>query len=184
MATTKLLVLGSVRDLGQAHGYQVRRDLEDKGVHVWAKIQQGSIYHALRKLAGDGLLQVAAEGIHSSVGPARTEYVITPAGEAAYFALIADALSSLTGDIGYTIAGIGCMSDLPRARVLELLRRRVEAYTAWRAEVVGVYEASDGDWMHHVEAIRLWAHTADSAITWTEDLIGRLENGEYTFVDD
>lgn len=185
MGATRLLILGSVRDLGQAHGYQVRRDLEGKGVHIWAKIRQGSIYHALRKLTDDGLLRIAAEDKHGDAGPARTEYAITAEGEAAYFTLVEDALSSLSSDIGYTIAGIGCMTDLPRARVIELLHQRVDAYTAWRAEVVGHYDDSDAgsDWMHHVEAIRLWAHTADSAITWTQDLITRLENGDYTLAD-
>lgn len=185
MATTRLLILGTVRELGLAHGYHVRRNLENNGVHIWAKIRQGSIYHGLRKLTEEGLLEVAAEAKQSSTGPARTEYVITPDGEAAYFALVEDALRSETGDIAYTIAGVGCMSDLPRARVLELLRQRVDAYTHWRAEVVDSYEdSSDVEWLHHIEAIRLWAATADSAIAWTKDLIARVEKGEYSFADD
>lgn len=70
--------------------------------------------------------------------------------------------------------------------MIELLQRRVTAYTEWRAEVVGAYDENraEVDWQHHVEAIRLWAHTADSAIAWTKDLIARLEKGEYTLEDD
>ena len=186
MGTTKLMILGSVRELGQAHGYRIRRDLEGKGVHIWAKIKQGSIYHGLRKLTDEGLLEVTAAATRGGAGPARTEYAITSEGESAYFALVEEALRSLSTDIGYTIAGIGCMSDLPRVRVIELLQERVAAYTAWRAEVVGPFDgtSAEEDWMHHVEAVQLWAHTADSAISWTEGLLTRLEQGAYTFADE
>ena len=180
MSATKLLVLGSVRELGRAHGYQVRRDLGVRRVHLWANIRQGSIYHALRKLAEDGHVEVEAEAAATSGGPARTEYVLTEAGERAFFELLEQSLRSHEGDIADTIAGIGFMTELPRSRVIELLEERVESYREWREQVAGEYEATQEDWLHHVEAIRLWAHTADSAIAWTRDLIARLQHGEYT----
>ena len=181
MSATRLLVLGSVRELGRAHGYQVRRDLSARGVDLWANIRQGSIYHALKKLTEDGFLEVAEEGATNSSGPARTEYVLTKDGERAFFDLLEHSLSSHEGDIADTIASIGFMTELPRARVIELLEGRVDAYQAWRDQVVGAYEATqEDDWLHHVEAIRLWAQTADSAIAWTRDLIARLRQGDYT----
>lgn len=178
VTATRLLLLGSIRELGTAHGYQVRRDLESRGVHIWAKIQQGSIYHGLKQLHRDELISVH-ETKEAPSGPARTEYSITPAGERAFFKLIEHALRSHEGDIATTIAGVGFMTELTRSRVIELLRERVTAFTRWRAEVVDVYETTEGDWEHHIEAIRLWAHVADNAIAWTQDLIGRLEAGEY-----
>lgn len=184
MTTTKLLILGSLRELGAAHGYQVRRDLEARGVHLWANIQQGSIYHALRTLHSDNLITVVTDAEADSKGPARTEYTVTVDGEKAFIALLERALSSHEGDVSETIAGIGLMTELPRRRVIELLERRVEQYRRWRAQVVDVYESSHGDWMHHVEAIRLWAHTADSAVAWTQGLIQRLHDGEYAMADE
>lgn len=179
MTAARLLVLASVREHGSAHGYHVRRDLEDAGVHLWASIQQGSIYHALRMLHSEGRITATDTG-GTSGGPARTEYSLTAAGETAFLELLEHALSSHEVGLSETIAGIGLMTELPRRRVIELLTTRIEAFTRWRAGVVDVYEASDEDWLHHVEAIRLWAHTADSAINWTRDLIARLEAGEYT----
>lgn len=179
MTATKILILASMRELGSAHGYQIRRDLQDRGVHVWANIQQGSIYHALGTLHRDGLLREAPNTKGRSRGPARTEYAITDAGREAFIELLEHALSSHDVDISETIAGVGLMTELPRQRVIELLSQRVEGLTRWRSQVVDVYEASDENWLHHVEAIRLWARTADSAIDWTTDLIHRLERGEY-----
>ncbi|MFB7251470.1 PadR family transcriptional regulator [Microbacterium sp. NPDC056234] len=179
MTATRLLLLGAVRERGNAHGYQIRRDLESWGVQLWGNVQQGSIYHGLRKLHGEGLLeQVEAESAES--GPARISYSITERGDAAFRDLLENALSSDRVDLTMTIAGIGFMTELTRERALELLHTRVRSYLEWRARVVGQYEREpDADWEHHVEAIRLWAHTADSALDWTRALIGRLESGEY-----
>lgn len=52
MSAIRLLVLGAVRQHGRAHGYQVRGDLEYWGAHEWSHAKPGSIYHALKQLAG------------------------------------------------------------------------------------------------------------------------------------
>lgn len=179
MTATRLLLLGAVRERGAAHGYQIRRDLESWGVQFWGNVQQGSIYHGLRKLHDDGFLQQAAAE-RGEAGPARTTYTLTARGEEVFHELLETALSSDSAGLAMTIAGIGFMTELTRQRVLELLRMRVRSYTEWRARVVDPYEQEpDADWQHHVEAIRLWAHTADSALEWTRALIGRLESGDY-----
>jgi len=179
MTATRLLLLGAVRERGSAHGYQVRRDLESWGVQFWGNVQQGSIYHGLRKLRDEGFLRQAAEE-RGEAGPARTTYTLTAQGDDAFHELLETALSSDQAGLAMTIAGIGFMTELTRQRVLELLRIRVRSYTEWRARVVDPYENEpDADWQHHVEAIRLWSHTADSALEWTRALIARLESGEY-----
>src|SRR5215510_6958844 len=72
MSATKLLVLGIVHLSGGAHGYQVRSELQSWGAESWAKIKPGSIYHALKKAAADGLLTEHAEPGNS--GPERVLY--------------------------------------------------------------------------------------------------------------
>src|SRR5918996_1312583 len=56
MSAIRLLVLGAVRQHGRAHGYQVRGDLEFWGAHEWSNAKPGSIYHALKQMAKQGLL--------------------------------------------------------------------------------------------------------------------------------
>ncbi len=179
MTATRLLILGAVRERGSAHGYQIRRDLESWGVHLWGSIQQGSIYHGLRKLTGEGLL-VPTAAAAPSAGPARTAYALTEVGEHAFVELLEAALRSDEAGMAETIAGIGFITELTRGRAIELLRLRVDAYRRRRARVVDEYDrTADEDWGHHVEAVRLWAHTADSAVEWTQDLVRRLEEGAY-----
>ncbi|WP_170166607.1 PadR family transcriptional regulator [Lentzea atacamensis] len=56
MSATRMLVLGVVKLVGEAHGYVVRRELKSWSADSWANVQPGSIYHALKSLAKDGLL--------------------------------------------------------------------------------------------------------------------------------
>ncbi|SCD43421.1 Transcriptional regulator PadR-like family protein, partial [Streptomyces sp. di50b] len=56
MSVIRLLVLGAVRQHGRAHGYQVRNDLEYWGAHEWSDAKPGSIHHALKQMAKQGLL--------------------------------------------------------------------------------------------------------------------------------
>ena len=44
------------KHLGRAHGYQVRNDLEFWGAHEWSNAKPGSIYHALKQMAKQGLV--------------------------------------------------------------------------------------------------------------------------------
>ncbi len=76
MSTTRLLVLGGVRRFGRAHGYEVRRELMSWGSDEWAHVNPGSIYHALRQLAKEGLLR-AHEVEESEAGP-RTSITRSP----------------------------------------------------------------------------------------------------------
>ncbi|NUT10617.1 MAG: PadR family transcriptional regulator, partial [Nonomuraea sp.] len=55
MSATRLLVLGVVRLHGRAHGYLVGSELESWEAGQWAGLRSGSIYHALRQLAKEGL---------------------------------------------------------------------------------------------------------------------------------
>lgn len=80
MSTTRLVVLGAVKQFQPVHGYFLRRELMTWHIDEWAHIQPGSIYNALRALEVDGYIAengTVAEGKR----PARTTYRITPSGE-------------------------------------------------------------------------------------------------------
>src|SRR4029453_226615 len=80
MSTTRLMILGLVHWMQPVHGYDVRRGLESWEAEEWANIAPGSIYHALRKLTEEGMLEeVATEQVGAR--PARTTYRVTPKGD-------------------------------------------------------------------------------------------------------
>ncbi|MEU1786387.1 PadR family transcriptional regulator [Streptomyces sparsogenes] len=182
MSAIRLLVLGAVRQHGRAHGYQVRNDLEFWGAHEWSNAKPGSIYHALKQMAKQGLL-LAHDIAPSTVGgPPRTEYELTDRGEEEYFRLLRDSLVRHDQKIDELTAGVGFLVDLPRAEAISLLKERVAALEKWRAEVtehwVAPQETPDA-WGHIGEIMRFWVHSADSGVEWTRGLIERLEAGAY-----
>ncbi|MCX4542145.1 PadR family transcriptional regulator [Streptomyces sp. NBC_01565] len=183
MSATRLLVLGAVRQHGRAHGYQVRADLEYWGAHEWSNLQPGSIYHALKQMAKQGVLLAHEVAPSAAGGPPRTEYEVTAAGREEFFRLLREALAAYDQKTDVLSAALGFMVDLPRAEVLGLLRERLARLGAWRAAVTE-YSAPPGAPRapgHIGEITHRWVHSADAEADWTRGLIARIEGGAYRF---
>ncbi|MFE9396509.1 PadR family transcriptional regulator [Streptomyces flavidovirens] len=183
MSAIRLLILGAVRQHGRAHGYQVRNDLEFWGAHEWSNAKPGSIYHALKQMAKQGLL-VAHEVAPSTVGgPPRVEYEINDKGTEEYFTLLREALSSHEQKTDVLSAGIGFIVDLPRSEAVALLKKRIAGLEQWRSAVTEYYTPEGGpEQLGHIgEIMNLWVHSADGGAEWTRGLIERIEGGAYTF---
>ncbi|MFC8915435.1 PadR family transcriptional regulator [Streptomyces sp. NPDC047821] len=183
MSAIRLLVLGAVRQHGRAHGYQVRNDLEFWGAHEWSNAKPGSIYHALKQMAKQGLLHAYEIAPSTAGGPPRTEYEITDKGNEEYFALLREALTAHDQKMDVLSAGVGFIVDLPREEAVALLKRRIEGLERWRAGVTDYYtpEAGPESLGHIGEIMNMWVHSADAGAAWTRGLIERIERGAYTF---
>ncbi|MER7050711.1 PadR family transcriptional regulator [Streptomyces sp. NPDC000351] len=183
MSVIRLLVLGAVRQHGRAHGYQVRNDLEYWGAHEWSNAKPGSIYHALKQMAKQGLLHAHEIAPSTAGGPPRTEYEITKAGTEEYFSSLRASLTAYDQKPDVLSAGIGLMVDLEREEVLALLEERVRAIGEWRRAVTEYYTPEDGPGQlgHIGEIMNLWVHSADTGAEWTRTLIERIRGGAYTF---
>ncbi|WP_049567089.1 PadR family transcriptional regulator [Streptomyces sp. SBT349] len=181
MSVMRLLVLGAVRQHGRAHGYQIRNDLEFWGAHQWSNAKPGSIYHALKTMAKQGLLVAHEIAPSTAGGPPRTEYELTDAGEETYLDLLRESLRAHDERIDVLTTGVGFIVDLPRDEAVALLRERVAALDSWREEVLKHWtpEATPAEWGHIGEIMRLWTHNAESSADWTRGLIERLEGGAY-----
>ncbi|GAA2416745.1 PadR family transcriptional regulator [Actinomadura vinacea] len=185
MSATRLLVLGGVRGFGRAHGYEVRRELLSWGSDEWANVNPGSIYHALKQLAKEGLLRVyeVAEG---DAGPPRTDYEITEPGEAEFFRLLRAAIVEVNVPRPELLsAALGFLTELPRDEAIALFERRLEGLAEWRASVVPHLEAGESaggerpGFDHLQELLGWWVHSADTAAAWTRGLVERLRDGAY-----
>ncbi|MDX6363413.1 PadR family transcriptional regulator [Streptomyces sp. NPDC058274] len=183
MSAIRLLVLGAVRQHGRAHGYQVRNDLEYWGAHEWSNAKPGSIYHALKQMAKQGLLHAHEIAPSTAGGPPRTEYEITDKGTEEFLALLRTSLTSYDQKMDVQSAGIGFIVDLPRGEAVALLKERIRRIGEWRGAVTEHYVPEDGpEQLGHIgEIMNLWVHTADADAEWTRGLIERIERGAYTF---
>jgi len=183
MSAIRLLVLGAVRQHGRAHGYQVRNDLEYWGAHEWSNAKPGSIYHALKQMAKQGLLLAHEVAPSTAGGPPRTEYEITDKGTEEYLKLVRESLTAYDQKPDILSAALGCMVDLDREEAMELLQERVRSIEAWRKAVTEYYTPEDGPGQlgHIGEIMNFWVHSADSGAEWTRGLIERIQGGAYVF---
>jgi DNA-binding PadR family transcriptional regulator len=185
MSATRLLVLGVVRTYGQAHGYQVRRELLSWGAEYWANVAPGSIYHALKKLTRDRYLtEVGNE--EGGAGPERLVYALTPDGETEFQQLLTKALSASRSEVEETFASITFITALTRAHAISLLNYRLRAMeSSLGGANDSLASAADmGKPAHVRELFRHWQYSAEAEVRWTRQLIERLEAGEYVMADD
>ena len=77
----RLLVLGLL-EREPMHGYEIQKWLEISHTELWAEVLPGSIYHALRQMEKEGLVEVRATEQHGH--RARAIYALTEAGRAMF----------------------------------------------------------------------------------------------------
>lgn len=192
MSATRLLVLGVVRMHGRAHGYQVRRDLLTWSADKWANVAPGSIYHALKKMAREKLLEEVttdADGGETR-GPDRTAYQLTPDGETEFQVLLAKSLSEAdesTQGSYRLVAGVTFLTALPRSRAISLLEHQITELRGRRANAAHLLQGHGKEWgqpAHVDELYRLWVTMIDGMLSWLEGLVSRLQSGEYVMADD
>jgi DNA-binding PadR family transcriptional regulator len=185
MSATRLLVLGVVRSYGQAHGYQVRRELLSWGAEYWANVAPGSIYHALKKLTKDRYLEEVGNE-EGGAGPERLVYALTPDGETEFQQLLTKAVSATRSASEETFAWVTFITALTRAHAIGLLQYRLRAMeSSLTSSNESLEHAGDmGKPAHVRELFRHWQYSADAEVRWTKQLIERLAAGEYVMADD
>ena len=178
MSTTRLFILGVIRFSEPVHGYDIKRELESWHVEEWAHVAYGSIYHALKALTKDGLIEPVDTG---QVGrrPARTTYRITVAGEREFQRLLREHWWSVQVPKDPFMAALSFMPDLPREELLGALRRRLElgraAVKEWSVAMT-TKELADAP-RHVGELFLLMTARTEAEIGWLENLIRKVEAG-------
>jgi DNA-binding PadR family transcriptional regulator len=94
MNISKFVVLGTLDRIGPASGYDVIRELDKKMISRWTSVKKGSVYHALKTLNNDGLIQ-ETERLKQGMYPTSTLYKITAAGRTEFDRMQAEAFLGL-----------------------------------------------------------------------------------------
>jgi DNA-binding PadR family transcriptional regulator len=174
-----MMILGLVSWMQPVHGYDVRRELLSWSADKWANIQPGSIYHALRKLAEEGLLhEVAKEQVGAR--PARTTYEITDKGSAEFMSLLRGGWWNLQGQPDPFMAAFSFLPALPREEAAAALRSRAGQMQAG-AEQLRAAMKTDWRTAKPTYVSWLWELTIDrveAEIAWCERTAKRIEMDE------
>jgi len=184
MSTTRLVVLGAIRQFQPVHGYFLRRELMSWHVDEWAKIQPGSIYNALRSLEADRYIEVVATDAEGG-RPARTTYRISPAGEVELQRMLRDNLWNVTAfDTQAIMTVASFMFILSRQEVIAGLEHRLvkaDAIIATNGYNVQDTLVSDTTPKYVREIFDLSTARLVAEKEWATRLIERLRAGDYVF---
>lgn len=182
--STRLLVLGAVREAGAVHGYDLRRELLSWGANEWASVAPGSIYNALNTLVREGLLEMVGTD-RRGARPERTTYRLTGEGEKEFRRLLRENLRQSRPPNHPLLAGLAFLPFLPRDELAAAMRDRADELRSRAAErradqqaILEGHPARDGVPRHVAESFGLTAALLESEAAWARDLAERLDNGE------
>lgn len=131
----RLLILGVLHH-GPMHGYEVLRVFEQSRVDRWAGLLKGSVYHALKKMTDEGLLDAATE--EAPGGGARLVYRITDAGRGEFLSLVRRAWKSPVSPFPTTLySALAFFDALPRDELRGAIEQQIASLEreleGWRA---------------------------------------------------
>lgn len=180
MSTVRLLVLGSIIRSGMSHGYGVYSDITSWRAENWTNVKPGSIYHALRKLESQGMINAVNSDNNVKLGPSRTEYSITTQGTTEFEVLLESVL--ISNDIQMFAAGISFMEMLPREKVIACLTER---YSTLKESAKFLKNFPTKEFAHspsnHPELVGLWISYVENEATTTQRVLENLQKGKYAF---
>lgn len=132
---TRLMVLGLLMRKPMT-GYEIQQVLQMTQSDKWEGILPGSIYHALKKLEGEGL--VILESVERTGNRAKAIYRITDRGREAFRKLLEETLRQSSVVFPTSLyAAVSFLGELPAdvaIAALEEQKRRIEAdYAAMKA---------------------------------------------------
>jgi DNA-binding PadR family transcriptional regulator len=172
MSSTRVLILGVLLD-GPLHGYEVRKKLELWGAQHWANVAFGSIYHALAKMAEEGLLKVVKSTGSSGGGGGRNGrvvYGITGEGRAEFDRRLREHWTDIMPIVDPFQVALTFMDRLPKSDLMAAVRERGERLREGFAQMERAMDAKHtASAPRHVdECLRLTAAEYRAQLEWLE----------------
>lgn len=167
------------------HPYEMFQTTIERREDRLAKFRAGTVYHAVDRLADQGLIavhDVQREGNR----PARTVYEITDAGRIALDDNLREIIARHPVEYPELYLALAEAHGLPRDRVIQLLSERLDAM---RGEMKELEESSGRlRTLGHPEMFALdlgcRMATLGTQIDWLDDLVGRLTRFDIEWLDD
>lgn len=104
MNVTKLVVLGSLEQLGGGSAYDIVQHLASKMIQKWVDVKTGSVYYTIKQLVEDGSIREVSR-IQEYNYPPKVIYEITDAGRQMFDSLQDHAFKGLYPDFfGFKLA--------------------------------------------------------------------------------
>jgi DNA-binding PadR family transcriptional regulator len=175
MSSIRLFILGTLAATGPLHGHQIRQQAQTDRTETWTDIQVGSVYGALKRLAGEDLIrEVRTEKVGNR--PERTVYEITPQGRRSLAAIHDTALRELDRHYDPFDLALAQARDIPAEHLEQIVQNRIGALKVQLATQRHAAEAAD-PYVNEAErmVIQHLIAVTEAEIRWHTELAARLE---------
>ncbi|GGL61085.1 PadR family transcriptional regulator [Sporolactobacillus putidus] len=118
----RLMVLGMLK-IKSLSGYEIQQILQTNQSDIWAGILPGSIYHALKKMEKEGLVEV--DSVEQTGHRIKAIYKITEKGQVEYIRLLKESLVENSVILPGTLyTGLAFLHDLPKDEKLRAFKEQ------------------------------------------------------------
>ncbi len=137
MIRYKIALLGLLKERPM-HGYEINKQIEERHMQHWAKINTASIYNNLISLNKKGLIEVKKKKIGKM--PERKVYSITPRGVREMRAILKKGLSLYEGENDAVfLLSLGFMTHLSRDEALAALNIRKDGLKSFLRHIEDIH---------------------------------------------
>jgi DNA-binding PadR family transcriptional regulator len=174
VSAIRLFILGTLAASGPLHGHQIRQHAQTDRTELWADVQPGSLYGALKRLAAEGLIhEVRTE--RQGNRPERTVYEITLEGHRSLSALHDEALNRIISPNDPFDLALALSRDLPEQNLEGVVTDRLTALRAQESVLRHRAERAD-PYVNEAERM-IMQHVLErvaAEIRWHEELLARM----------
>jgi len=180
-AVGNLLALAVLSYLSQRpmHPYELSRTLREHGDARSIKFNHGSLYMVVGQLARAGYITELGTS-RAGQRPERTVYALTDAGRAEFRGWLAELVAEPEHEYGHFVAALSLIAALPPGEVVALLRARLGALAAARAEIRGLIDATLGEGVPELFLVEEEYRLAllDAEVAFVERFIAQITDPE------
>ncbi len=107
------------------HGYEIQQILQSSHIDLWTNIQTNSIYHALRQMEKEGLIEEFSK--EAAGKRVRVVYTITEQGKAEYLSTLKTTLQQPTKNVPSNLyASLSFLKDLSFTKSIDLITEHIQ----------------------------------------------------------
>lgn len=181
-AITRLSLL-ALLSFKPMHGYELRREIEDRRMDRWADVRYGSIYAGLKQLAKEELLEETGTEQEGKLPP-RTLYRTTEAGKEQMLELLRQAWVEPQFSAKAVDVALSFFMFLSREEITRLLEERLERLDGALADLDTAQEGPiNPDPGVQAMVYDIFDHNRRLLVTereWAEHVLSRVRDGVYT----
>jgi DNA-binding PadR family transcriptional regulator len=164
------------------HPYEMSRLISERRFDVVLGLKRGSLYHAIERLAGDGLI-AAVETSREGRRPERTVYRLTDEGRDVFDAQLRELITDYRYEPPRFMAAAQFLSSLPPQEAAKLLRLRgvaLEAAIAGHDSVINGEKWPNFERVHIVE-VEYARALAQAELQWVRGIVADIEADTLTW---